>query len=50
MLRPSRNHLALKVNDERGRLALEMCVGLTILCFNTLLEDGTWVPKHVGIV
>jgi len=26
-----------------------MCVGLTILCFNTLLEDGTLVPKYVGI-
>jgi len=26
-----------------------MRVGLTILCFNALLEDGTLVPKHVGI-
>jgi len=26
-----------------------MRVGLTILCFNTLLEDGTLVRKHVGI-
>jgi len=42
--------LALKFNDEiERRLALEMCVGLRILCFNTLFEDGTLVPKHVGI-
>jgi len=26
-----------------------MRVGLTILCFNTLVEDGTLVPKRVGI-
>jgi len=26
-----------------------MRVALTILYFNALLEDGTLVPKHVGI-
>ena len=25
-------------------------VGLVFLCFSRLPEDGTWVPKHVGIV
>jgi len=30
--------------------APEVCVGLTIIFFNKLPENGTLVPKHVGVV